>query len=76
MLLKRSHGDRQLQVYIYAFRYVDPETIPSEDHFTDTKKSVEDYKKMPTQGLAPKHCLGFSYIKSGYYEFEQNFYDT
>ena len=35
--LKRFHHDLRLQVYIYAFMYVDPAKIPVEDHFTDTK---------------------------------------
>ena len=43
--LKRFHNDLQPQVYMYAFMYVDPETIPVEDHFTDIKTCVDKYNK-------------------------------
>ena len=58
--LKRFHHELRLQVYMYTFMYVDPETIPLEDHFPATKTFVENYKKILTPGLVPKHCLGFS----------------
>ena len=35
--LKRFRHYCRLQVYMYAFMYVDPEKIPVEDHFTSTK---------------------------------------
>ena len=38
--LKRFHNDRRLQVYMYSFMYVDPQTIPVEDNFTATKNIV------------------------------------
>ena len=31
MKMKRFHYDRQLQIYMYAFMYVDPETMSDED---------------------------------------------
>ena len=31
--LKRFHHDLQLKVYMYAFMYVDPETVPGEGNF-------------------------------------------
>ena len=48
--LKRFHHDHQLLVYIYAFMYVDPETMSVEDHFPATKAIVVNYKKMSTPG--------------------------
>ena len=48
--LNRFHHDRQLQVYMYAFMYVDPETMPPKDHFPATKTFVVEYKKMTTLG--------------------------
>ena len=62
--LKRFHHDRQLQVYIYAFMYVDNQTMPAEYHLTTTKKFVEYSKKFSTVGTVPKYWLGFSYILS------------
>ena len=44
--LKRFLHYRWLQVYMYDFMYVDPQTIPVEDNFTDTKKVVVTYNKM------------------------------
>ena len=35
--LKMFHLDRQLQVYMYDFMYVDPDAISVEDYFPDTK---------------------------------------
>ena len=46
--------DHQLQVYIYAFMYVDPETIPVKDPFPYTKKIV-NYNKMSYPVMVPKH---------------------
>ena len=36
-LMKRSHYDRQLQLYVYNFMDDDPETMSQEDYFLDTK---------------------------------------
>ena len=55
--LKRFNHDCRLQVYIYAFMYVDTETMPAENHFTATKTFVENYKKMSTPGPVPKYWL-------------------
>ena len=44
--LKRFHHDRVLQVYMHAFMYVDPDTIPVQDRFTATKTFVENYKNI------------------------------
>ena len=35
--LKRFHHDGRTQVYIYAVKYVDPDTMPAKDHFPATK---------------------------------------
>ena len=43
--LKRFHNDSRIQVYMYAFIYVDPKTIPVEDLFFATKNIVVNYKK-------------------------------
>ena len=60
--LKRFHHDRQLQFYMYAFMYVDPDTMPVEDYFPAKKKVVVDYMKMSTIRIVPKHWRVFSYI--------------
>ena len=39
--LKRFHNDCRLQLYMYAFVYVDPETIRVEDNFPATKTLCE-----------------------------------
>ena len=49
---------------MYAFVYVDPQTIPVEYHFPDIKAFVVIYKKISTPGTVPKYWLGFSYICS------------
>ena len=54
---------------------VDPETMPEEDRFPDTKTFVVNYNKISTRTPVPNHCLGFSYIRLEYYELEQNFDD-
>ena len=74
--LKRFHHDFRLQFYMYAFMYVDPQTIPAGDHFPSTKLFFVNYKKISTPGPVPKHRLGFSYIRSKDYELDQNFDDT
>ena len=55
--LKRFYNDCRLQVYIYAFMYVEPQTIPEEDHFPSTKTFFENYKKISTLGIVPKLWL-------------------
>ena len=71
--LKRFHCDHRLQVHMFSFTYVYPKTMPVEDPFPDTKSLVENYNKMSTPGPVPKHCLGFSYIHSKYYELDHSF---
>ena len=51
--LKRFCRDLRLQVYMYDFMYVDPETIPVEDPFPDTKTFFENYNIIPTTGTVP-----------------------
>ena len=46
VLLKSFHHDRQLEVYMYAFMYVDPNTMPVEDYFTARKTFFDNYKKI------------------------------
>ena len=55
--LKRFPHDFRLQVYMYAFLYVDPETMPVETHFPDTNTFVVNYKKISTLQTVPKHWL-------------------
>ena len=55
--------------------YVDPNTIPVEDHFPATKVLVDKYNQMSTPETFPKHWLGFSYIRSEYFDLYQNFDD-
>ena len=71
--LRRFYHDHLLQVWLYTFMYVDPDTIPVEDNFPATKQFVLDYKKISTPGTVPKYCLGFSYIRSEYYDLDMNF---
>ena len=61
---------------MYVFMYVDPDTIPVDDHLPYTKTVFVNYKKMSTPGPVPKHWLVFSYICSERYELDQNFDDT
>ena len=70
------HHDHQLQVCMYDFMYVDPETMPVEDHLPATKTFVAIYKKFSNAGTVPKHWIRFSYINSEDYELDQNFDDT
>ena len=62
--LKKFNHDRRLQVYMYYFMYVDPDTITVVGHFPDTKTFVVNYKKISTLGPVPKYWLVFSYIHS------------
>ena len=55
--------------------YVDPNKIPVEDHFPATEVLVDKYNQMSTPGPFPKHWLGFSYIRSEYFDLYQNFDD-
>ena len=55
--LKTFHHDRQLQVYMYDFMYVDTKTIPVEDYFPATKIFCNNYIKVSTPGPVPKHWL-------------------
>ena len=71
--MKRFHNDRQIQVYMYAFICVKPETIPEEDNFPDTRTFVEKYKKRSTPGPVPKHQIRFSYICLDYFELDIHF---
>ena len=70
------HHDRQIQVYMYAFIYVYPQTMPVEDNFPDTKTCVGNYNKMSTPWIVPKHWLGFSYIRLEDCELDKNFDDV
>ena len=36
--LKKFRRERRPQVYMYALKHIDPETIPVEDYFPDTKQ--------------------------------------
>ena len=47
--LKRFHHGHHFKVYMYAFMYDDPKTMPVEDHFTNTKCFVVNYKKCKLQ---------------------------
>ena len=74
--LKRFHRDHQLQVYMYGFMYVDPDTIPVEANFLDTKTYVVNHKKMSTPGKFPKHWLVFSHTRSEDYELDNKYDET
>ena len=74
--MNRFHYDRQLQVYMCAFMYIDLETMSEEDYFTATKICVANYKKIPTPVPVPKYWLGFSFICSEYYELDMIFDET
>ena len=71
--LKRLHHDLRLQVDMYDFKSIDPESIPVEEYFPATKTLVENYKIISTSGPVSKHWLRFSYIHSEYYELHKNF---
>ena len=75
-LVKSFYNAFWLQSYMYAFMYVDAETILQEDYFTDTKTFAEYYKKISTPGPLSKHWLGFIYICSENYELDLNIYGT
>ena len=44
--LKRFSHNLRLQVYMYDFMYVDPDTIPAEDNFPAEKTFVYNHNKM------------------------------
>ena len=48
-LMKRFHYDHQLQVYMYAFMYIYPETTQEEDYFPSKFVFVKNYKKCQLQ---------------------------
>ena len=48
-LLKIFHHEHQVQVYMYAFNYVNREKMPVEDYFPGTKIIIEEYKKCQLQ---------------------------
>ena len=56
--LKRFFYDRQLQVYMYAFMYVDPDTMPEEKKTPDTKKMLQTTRKCQIQDQSQKIVLG------------------
>ena len=56
-IMKSHHYDFLLQAYMCAFMYVDPEKIPAEDYFPDTKIFVGNYNKFSTPGPVPKHWI-------------------
>ena len=66
--MKRFHNDRWIQVYMYAFMYIYPETITEEIYSPDTRTYDETYKNRSTNGPVPTHCIGFNYIISEDYE--------
>ena len=53
--MERIYHDQQLQVYMYDFMYVELDTMPPEDNFSDTRTFVDNYKKMSTPGPVPKN---------------------
>ena len=53
--MKRFYHELRLQVYIYAFMYINTEIITEEDYFPATKTCVENYKKMSTPVPVLKH---------------------
>ena len=57
---------------MYAFVYVDPDTMAEEDYFTATKIFSENYNKISTPLPVPKHWSGFSYMRSKDYELDLN----
>ena len=44
--------------------YVDPKTMPADDHFPDIKTFVVNCKKMSAPGPISKYWMVFSYIQS------------
>ena len=52
---KRLDQDHRLQVYMYAFIYVYPETMPVDEHFPATKMFSDKYNNISTPGPVPRH---------------------
>ena len=73
--LNRFYHDQILKVYMYAFIYVDPDTMPMRKYFLDTI-FFENHNKMSNQGPVQKHFFGFSYMRSECYELYHKFDDT
>ena len=72
--MKKFNYDLRLQVYMYAFMYVNTETIGDLTPMWSEKKTiVENYKKVSTPVPVTKHWLGFSYMRSEYYELYLKF---
>ena len=74
--MKRFIYELRLQVHMYAFMYVNPETIPVEDYFTATTTFAYNYKKISTTGPVPKHWLRFSYTCLEHFELVVNCDET
>ena len=73
--MKRFHYDCRLQFYLYAFLYVNLETILYEDYF-QLQKIVADYNNMSTPRPVTKYFLGFSYIRLEGYELYMKIYKS
>ena len=69
------HYDLQLQVNMYNFVYVNPDTV-SEEEFFHLQFVFAHYKKMSTPVPVPKHWIGFSYIRSEDYALGVKFDET
>ena len=48
-LLKRFHNDLQLRFYMYAFMYVNSETMPEEDYFRLQKRLLRNTRNCQLQ---------------------------
>ena len=53
--IESFYHDSRIQVYMYAFVYVDPETMVEKEYFKATKRFVQDYNRRSTPGIFPKH---------------------
>ena len=47
--LSRIHHDHKLQIFMYDFMYVDRNTMPQEDNFTDKKNLLITTRKFQLQ---------------------------
>ena len=61
---------------MYAFMYVDTESMEEEDYFPATKTFVANYKKISTPWPVPRLFLGFSFIPLEGYDLDLNFDET
>ena len=75
-LMKRFYHCHRLQVYMYAFMYINTEIIPVEDYFPATKTFFEIYKNISTPVPTSKHWIGLSFIGSENHELDLNFDET